>query len=225
VAFDIDGTLYPDAALRARLLGFSLRNAGFILALDRARSQLHREVADRAARQSGPKDLASFRKRQAEVTAHFWGRSPEEALARAEATVYGELEGYFEGLPLFPGVADCLKTLRGRGILLAALSDFPVRRKLALLGLDGAFDLAKSSEEYGLLKPAPESFLAIAAELGVEPSRVVYVGNSLRYDVAGAKAAGMGSALKLPRLGSRPLGSIQPDIVFSDYRRLASLLL
>jgi putative hydrolase of the HAD superfamily len=225
VAFDIDGTLYPDAALRARLIPFTLGNLGFIIALGRARAELHDQAASGKRDASTPRDLAGFRRLQAEVTGRMWGRPAALALEKAEETVYGKLDGYFEGLSLFPGVRDCLARLSGAGVRLAALSDFPVKRKLALLGLDSAFEVARCSEEYGLLKPAPEPFLAMAAELGIEPSRIVYVGNSLRYDVAGAKAAGMTAALKVPRGGLHHRGKAVPDIVFSDYRDLASSIL
>jgi len=59
-------------------------------------------------------------------------------------------------------------------------------------------------------KPNPEFMLAAARELDVEPMQCLVVGDSLRADIAGAKAAGMKSAwinrecLPLPADGPRP---------------------
>ena len=231
VAFDLDGTLYPDHSLRGQLLPLALRNAAFLISFAKARAEIHGKASaglgDPAGEDSkrGPSDLEGFRRLQAELTARHWGRDAEEARVRAEATVYGSLESYFADVRLFPGVEACLSGLRARGLRLAVLSDFPPRRKLALLGIERFFDSIRSSEEYGSLKPARAPFLAIAAELGADPGQVLYVGNSLRYDILGAQSAGMKTALKVPHLG-RPLppGMARPDRTFSDYSDLPALV-
>jgi putative hydrolase of the HAD superfamily len=43
----------------------------------------------------------------------------------------------------------------------------------------------------GMTKPDPAIFRLAASQLGVEPERSVYVGDSVRYDVRGARAAGL----------------------------------
>lgn len=233
IAFDLDGTLYPDSSLRVRLPSFALRNASFLVALGMARAEIHARVAagsgsaGSAARtdEDWPGDLAGYRELQAGFAARRWGRSVGEALARAEATVYGELEGYFAEVGLFDGVKDCLSALAARGLRLGVLSDFPPRRKLALLGIEDRFKAIRCSEESGTLKPARKPFLDLAADLGAAPEEILYVGNSRRYDIAGAKAAGMLAALKVPRLGKHlPRGHIRPDLVFSDYADLPALV-
>lgn len=55
-------------------------------------------------------------------------------------------------------------------------------------------DVVVDSGVVGIEKPDPGVFapaLAVMAGLGVEPGRIGYVGDSLRYDVAGARAAGL----------------------------------
>ena len=42
-------------------------------------------------------------------------------------------------------------------------------------------------------KPEPEHFSACLGVLGIEPSRVAHVGDSLHHDVAGATSAGIDS--------------------------------
>jgi len=232
VAFDLDGTLYPDSSLRVHLPSFTFRNLSFLVAFGLARAEIHARAAagcgseDPAGPNEGwPRDLAGYRELQAQAAARRWGRSAGEALARAEASVYGELEGYFAQVRLFDGVKDCLAALAARGLRLGVLSDFPPRRKLALLGIEDRFKAIRCSEESGTLKPACKPFLDLAADLGAAPEEVLYVGNSRRYDIAGAKAAGMLAALKVPRLGKRlPRGHARPDIVFSVYADLPALV-
>ncbi len=55
-------------------------------------------------------------------------------------------------------------------------------------------DVVVDSGVVGIEKPDPGIFapaLEVMAGLGVEPGRIGYVGDSLRYDVAGARAAGL----------------------------------
>lgn len=212
VAFDIDGTLYPELELNRRLGPFTARHAPFLLALSSARRKLH-ALGDED--EGGPSDLAGFRRRQAELVAARLGTSAAKAEAAAERIVYGELEAYFARVRVFAGLEPVLDGLAAAGLRLAVLSDFPAARKLDLLGLGGRFELAQCSEESGRLKPSRRPFLLLAGALGLEPEEVLYVGNSRRYDVAGARAAGMGSALR------RPLGRLgEADLVFSRWEDL-----
>ena len=237
LAFDLDGTLYPDSSLRVHLASFTLRNASFLVAFGLARAEIHARAAAGSgsaddggcADEAWPRDLAGYRELQAALAARRWGRSAEEAFGRAEESVYGELEGYFAQVRLFDGVEDCLAELAAREFRLGLLSDFPPRRKLAFLGIADRFQAIRCSEESGTLKPARKPFFDLAADLGVAPEEILYVGNSLRYDVAGAKAAGMRAALKVPRIGRRPGrrpagGHAGPDIIFSDYADLPDLV-
>lgn len=225
VAFDIDGTLYPDLALRRRILPFAARNLRFLLAFSAARDELHARAASGLRDSETPTDLASFRSLQARLTAERLGWAQDAARKHADDTVYTELEESFSRVRLFRGVVECLEALKSSGLALAILSDFPARRKLEALGIGGYFQVARCSEESGLLKPAREPFLALAAELGLKPSEILYVGNSLVYDVAGATAAGMTAALRtaLPR---PPRGhGAHPDFAFSSWKDLQGFVL
>ena len=68
--------------------------------------------------------------------------------------------------------------------------------------------------------------MKMADELGVEPSRILYVGNSLKYDVRGSHNAGMKCAYLLPfwrRIFNKPLK--EAEISFSNYRQLLNIVL
>lgn len=196
VAFDIDGTLYRDAALYVKVLPFVAANLPLLRAFAGTRQELHRLSADEASRASLPTDLAGFRAFQARLLAPKLGIGAEEAEALIERVMYHELEGHFGRVAPYPGVLPTLRGLRDSGLRLAALSDFPAPRKLELLGLRDCFEVASCTEESGRLKPAPDGFLALAGALGLEPGEILFVGNSARYDVAGSRSAGMVAAIR-----------------------------
>lgn len=215
MAFDIDGTLYPELALNARLGLFASRHARFLLAFASARKKLHA-----LAETNGdvPTDLPGFRRLQAELIAEALALPQAEALALAERIIYTELDSHFARLPVFKGLCRALDGLASGGLRLAVLSDFPTERKLGLLGLSGRFEVAQCSEGCGLLKPAARPFLRLAEALGLQPEEILYVGNSLRYDVRGSRAAGMRAALLSPARGKRN----EADLVFRRWSDLES---
>jgi putative hydrolase of the HAD superfamily len=102
---------------------------------------------------------------------------------------------------LFDDVRAMLETLAGRvplGLVTNGASDTQ-RHALHNLGIERLFTAVFISGEHGFAKPAPEVFAATLKELGVAPDHACHVGDSLRTDVAGAKAAGL-TAIWLNRL-------------------------
>jgi putative hydrolase of the HAD superfamily len=86
---------------------------------------------------------------------------------------------------------------------LAVLSNNPYAPTgLEVLGMTGHFDAIITLEEAsGLAKPHPHAFASLATALDLAPEEVVYVGDSLVDDVAGALAAGM-VAIWVDRVGT-----------------------
>lgn len=210
VAFDVDGTLYPNASMYLRSLGSVLPHWRLYKALETARIGL-RETPD-------PSE--DFYRAQGRAVGAILGLSAEEAQARIEDVVYTRWFRVFEHLRPYRGVAECLEDFRSRGLKLAALSDFPIRRRLEDLGL-GPWDCAMSAEETGCLKPNPQSFLALTDRLGVAPHETLYVGNSYRYDVLGAVAAGLSAA----HLTRRPVAGSPAVLQFRRYKELREYVL
>jgi HAD superfamily hydrolase (TIGR01509 family) len=58
-------------------------------------------------------------------------------------------------------------------------------------GVRGMFEVAVFSSEYGVNKPSPLLYGRALERLGVGASKAVFVGDNLRRDVAGARAAGL----------------------------------
>jgi putative hydrolase of the HAD superfamily len=59
----------------------------------------------------------------------------------------------------------------------------------------------------------------------VRPERLLYVGNSVSYDIIGAKAVGMRAALIRQGFWKRNAPTGNADFVFSDYRQLRAFML
>ena len=229
VAFDLDGTLYPNYRLYVRLLPFLLKEWRFISAFGRARDQIRGEQE-----QPGGAARADFYDYQARLTAERLNAPPEQTREKIEKSIYRAWEPYFTEIKMFPHVLELLEKLKEAKLKLGLLSDFPPAAKLENLGIAACFDAVLCSESIGALKPALPPFLELAKALGCAPEQVLYVGNSRRYDIEGGRRAGMKTALLktgLPGTGPRksPSGGKKSlsaaDLTFSNYRQLADFVL
>lgn len=215
VAFDIDGTLYPSWKLTALALPYYTLHCMFFLKYGLVRNEMHRTGTD-----------GNFRKIQAEKMARRLKCSPEEAEERLEKTIYEYLKKYFRKIPCFPEVPETFRRFKDAGLKLALLSDFPPEQKGDVWGVKKYCDVVLGTEAAGALKPDSHSFLRLAKDLDVPPEKILYVGNSVKYDVKGAKNAGMKSAFI--RTGLRKLFGLdvkEADFCFSDYRQLQNFVL
>jgi putative hydrolase of the HAD superfamily len=207
VAFDIDGTLYPNAVMYLKSLPFALTHLRLMLAFARVRKEI------RALR-----PIDDHHELESRMLAERLRISPDEARERIEREIFGVWEAVLDRVKPFPHVRECIEQLRAAGFPIAVTSDFPVEKKLERLGFSGLFDCRLWTEESGYLKPNPEPFLELAACMGLTPEEILYVGNSYDYDVLGAKRVGMHAA----HLSRRPRRETVADVTFSDYRELCS---
>jgi putative hydrolase of the HAD superfamily len=222
IGFDIDGTLYPNSALFRRLAPFALARFRLVGAFRAVRHELRELQKRREYRAEPPASIEEFHRFQASLVARRLRWSEDRAAAAVETHMYGTVYRAFDGLPAFPGTGAALDRLKAAGFALGALSDLPVGNKLAALGLEDRFDVVCTSEETGFLKPAREPFELLARLLGAACERILYVGNSIRYDIEGAKAAGMKTALIAPSRARRGHGA---DIHARTYEELADAIL
>lgn len=100
-------------------------------------------------------------------------------------------------LETFPDVSAALGALNAAGYPLAIVSNWPcgLGRFCAELGLLEHFDAVLCSGELGAAKPDSRIFAEAAARLGVDPARVLHVGDSVVDDYEGAGAAGFRTVL------------------------------
>jgi putative hydrolase of the HAD superfamily len=190
VIFDLDDTLCDYATARETRLrrAFTLSPDGGIDPRDGV--DLDRMIAESI--RMHPHGADHF----AELFAQFGIADPNQA--RAAADWYRE--NRFHGLSLFPGVEalfsivrdavsiDDPKAARPIGIVTNGPAEVQ-RAKLELLGIDRLVDFVLVSEEFGVAKPDPKIFREALRLAGVKPVEAIFVGDSVEFDMAGARAA------------------------------------
>lgn len=94
-----------------------------------------------------------------------------------------------------PGAIATVRALAGEGIPLGIISSAVyhpfLEWTLAKFGVRDAFLDVTTSASAGFYKSRPELFWHAAAALGAAPEATVHVGDSYRFDVTGARRAGM----------------------------------
>jgi putative hydrolase of the HAD superfamily len=93
-----------------------------------------------------------------------------------------------------------------------------------VLDIEDLTDAFCCSEESGALKPAAEPFLLLSRRLGIDPERILYVGNSCEKDIVGAHALGMKTALLKTGFPVSRAGCPLADITFRRFGDLPQLL-
>ncbi len=100
-------------------------------------------------------------------------------------------------------VVEVLETLRKQGYRLGIISNWSwnLRTRVAQVGLQGYFELVWASAYAGCNKPHPGIFQQALAQMKLDADRALYVGDSYRHDVTGARNAGLDAVL-LDRKGT-----------------------
>lgn len=214
VAFDIDGTLYPSWKLFIRMPFYILRNFRFYLHFNKIRNTLHTTAP--------LSDLYEYQARLYAESAHV---SVEDARKKIQRISYDGLISKFRKIKPYKYAYEFMKNCKDAGLKVGILSDFPPSQKEEIWGMKELCDVCIGSEEAGCLKPCIYPFGILSQKLGVEPSKILYVGNSHRYDVLGAKNAGMRTAYILTginKLFNRK--NPEADISFRNYRELERIV-
>ncbi len=215
IAFDIDGTLYSDLSLYIRLPFYFLRNIKFFHHYNYVRKALHKTAP-----------LSDFFEYQARLLAERMKISSQEAKLLIDKVCYKGLEPYFRHVKPYKNVYRTIKSFKDAGYKIGILSDFPPSQKGDIWGVLSLCDVCLGSEECGALKPSLYPFGMLAKSLNVKPEEILYVGNSLKCDVRGAKNAGMKAAYLLK--GFKKIFGIkcrEADISFKSYRQLGKIVL
>jgi putative hydrolase of the HAD superfamily len=229
VAFDLDGTLYPNYRLNVRLLPFILKETRLLSAFGKARNIIRKEQKDSPVKIFKSDD--EFYEYQADIVSKLLKESldpapPERMREKIERLIYKGWEPFFKRIKLFNNVVKTLSLLKAAGYKLGLLSDFPPETKLEYLGIAGFWDAVLCSERCGALKPHPASFTELAKAMSLPCEKILYVGNSRPYDVVGAEKAGMKTAwVKSPLFPGSGLKKPKPDFTFSNYRQLHDFMI
>ncbi|MEU4246004.1 haloacid dehalogenase type II [Amycolatopsis sp. NPDC026612] len=203
--FDVNETLLDVAGLDATIGGPELRREWFGLVI-------HTALTVTAS--GGYRDFAGIAGDAAVEVAARHGREVDLA----------KLGEGLRSLPAHPDVEAGLVKLREAGHDVVALTNSPLTTAEAQLqnsGLAPHFDRIFSAEQAGRLKPAPEAYRQV---LDAYPGRQAVMIAAHDWDIAGAQAAGLRTAL-LARPGVRPLpGAPEPTYTISALPELAELL-
>ena len=214
VAFDIDGTLYRNIVFYAKVLPHYLKHWHFFIKFNKVRKLLRADKRN----ENGYNDL--FRT-QLGFLAKELGCTMEEAEKQLNEIVYEGLRPFFEKMNACHGAPELIHRLKAAGLKIALLSDFPPEQKGDIWGIKKDCDLLLSSELIGALKPSAKPFLELSEKLEVPVERILYIGNSHMYDVAGPKNLGMKAGWFVPWIrGVLGAKSKIADITFWHYSQL-----
>ncbi|MGH8177951.1 MAG: phosphoglycolate phosphatase [Steroidobacter sp.] len=180
VAFDLDGTLIdtaPDLGAAANMMLVIL--GGRPLPEQRIPTFIGAGVGQFVARV---------------LTASLNETTPDPALQASAAALFRNLyaQRLFERSHIYPGVREALLTLQAARLTLCCITNKESRFAGPLLeaaGLRAFFEFTLCADRAEDRKPSPNLLLAACARLGVEPRRLLYVGDS-RADIVAARAAG-----------------------------------
>ena len=151
--------------------------------------------------------------------------SRQEAELQLNDIVYEGLRPYFEKIKACNGAPELIHKLKTAGFKIALLSDFPPEQKGEIWGIKKDCDLLLSSELIGALKPSSKPFEELAEKLEVSADRILYIGNSHSYDVAGPKKLGIKAGWFVPWIrGIFGARSKIADITFWEYRQLEKFI-
>jgi putative hydrolase of the HAD superfamily len=202
VFFDFGGTLFSYAEVRPyfdRMLQELARRHAITAPIEEIRRIYRRTVAKKMA-EFLPRpfylhrDL--FEEAQVDLLTAL-GADPDES---GEPGLYqGQSEAGYAAVQPRDGVGETLAALRQRGLHLGIVSNIDDDQFHPLwerIGLGPYFDAVTTSEEARSCKPHPGIYRHALGKAGdVAPEEVVFVGDSLDYDVVGANALGMTTVL------------------------------
>jgi pyrophosphatase PpaX len=157
-----------------------------------------------------------------------WRESPE--MLEAMIATYREynLRHHDRMVTVYPGVLDAIREIKAAGMqtgLVTSKNRQGALRGLTLVGLEALMDVMVCADEVSNPKPHPEPVQKAVALLGADPSRTVYVGDSI-HDMRSGRAAGVRTAAALwGPFGRSHLESADPDFWLETPRDLIPLML
>jgi HAD superfamily hydrolase (TIGR01509 family) len=171
VLFDVDGTLVDTTFLHAVCWAEALRQHGHEVPM----AELHHAI--------GMASDQLLERCAGEV-------DDTDAITDAHLTLYQEWWGRLTPLP---GAADLLRRCRERGldvVLASSASDEELSALKSALDADDVITAATSASDAEAGKPAPDILQAALEQSGLDPAKVVFVGDAV-WDGYAAQRAGV----------------------------------
>ena len=119
-----------------------------------------------------------------------------ETLERVTMRI-AELEGDADNYMLYDDAVPALEALAGRGVQSLIVSNHVWRLPEIIrgLGVSARFEGVITSARVGVRKPHPAIFEAALRLAGTPANETIYVGDSYKHDIEGARGVGMASTL------------------------------
>lgn len=125
----------------------------------------------------------------------------------------------------YPHTRYTLVKLRERGLKLGIVSDAPIKQawlRLAELNMMEMFNVVVAVGGTGKEKPHKMPFELALKKLGIGAGEILFVGDNPKRDIAGAKKAGMQTALA--EYGQWKTGKVKADYELKDIRDLLEIV-
>ncbi|WP_407355736.1 HAD family hydrolase [Methanolobus sp. WCC5] len=133
---------------------------------------------------------------------------------------------------LYPRVKETLEELKKMGLLLGIVTDASshnARKRLERLGIGKLMHSLTAHDMTGTKKPSPEPFIYALKTMGLSPGEVIFVGDSLRRDIAPSKKLGMLTAYAAygdrNSAADRVTGMERPDHTINDFAEILGMVL
>ena len=220
ISIDLDDTLWPIApviqAAEDRLYRWFAENCPRVTDMY---SQAQLDEVRRDVMQTHPHRAYDFAFLRNEVIGGMLASAGYERSRAGEA--YEVFLAARNDVQLFPDVVPELTWLSERYTLLAVTNG---NADLETIGLAQFFVCTIRAADVGVPKPEPEIFAATIAAAGVDPHRILHVGDAPLEDVTGAARSGMRTAW-LDRFDRQwPSYRNTPDVHVSSLAELRTLL-
>jgi putative hydrolase of the HAD superfamily len=224
ILFDVDDTIFDRARAQRKILRLIVRELHDLFV------GIDEQAALNAFFESDRLSLEEFYAgRPVEETRAVRSRTFLKLLGLSQDFAGKITEMYVESYPTIDapvkGAKSLVRNLAGRFQLGIVSNGFPdvQYRKLRTLGMEKLFDCILLSEEIGIRKPDPGIFWKAAEMLARKPEECLYVGDSYRADVVGAKKAGVTVCWFNPD-GLRPSAEVKPDFEIVELHEILEIL-
>jgi putative hydrolase of the HAD superfamily len=231
IFFDLGNTLRilvkdPQHMVQARqkiveLVGTDEDPAAFVAKLDE-RYKVYRKWAFENLREASESEMWTRW-----LTPDF----PPERIAPLSAELTYQFRQSMGRRVVVDGGREVLQELQQRGYILGIISNLIGTREipewLEAENFAPYFKAVVLSSVLGIRKPDPAIYIEATRVAGVHPSRSVYVGDNLKRDVTGARAAGFGMVIIM--ISSQDLAEAtltdenRPDLIIHEFKELLDL--
>jgi HAD superfamily hydrolase (TIGR01509 family) len=223
VLFDMGGTLYSygSRSLMGQAFGVALRRCGLdpdAPEVCEARRTASEETSRKYAVRASFLHADLFRDRLVRTAELRGVAAPDDVLDRFDTE---NVRAILEHMPPKPEAAPMLRALGERGIYRAIVSnadDSWLEPALRKHGIDHQLEDWTSSEEATSCKPHRRIFTYALDKAGLDGAGVLFVGDSVPHDIAGAREAGMRTVLIADNEGPTPLAAGLDTAVEPDHR-------